>query len=88
MSIQPTICDGDALSMTSLHPPLSLFKKQKFKQLQLSDHQLATVLSAQMTKHIFRSRESIMVVQLNTPQKPSDPGPKASACCMFLILLF
>lgn len=49
------------------------------RQLHLSDHQLAAVLSAQMTKHIFRSRESVMAVQLYTPQKLSDPGPKPFA---------
>lgn len=49
------------------------------RQLHLSDHQLAAVLSAQMTKHVFRSRESVMAVQLHTPQKLNDPGPKPFA---------
>lgn len=40
-----------------------------------------------MTKHVFRLRGSVMVVKLNTPQNPSNPGSKASTCCMFLILL-
>lgn len=41
-----------------------------------------------MTKHIFRLRESVMVVQLNTRQSPRDPGPKPFACCAFNTLLF
>jgi len=70
-----------------LPPSLSLLKEQKPKQLQLANHQLATVFSAQMTKHIFRPRESVMGVQLNTLQNPSDPGPKPSARCVFNTLV-
>lgn len=62
----------------SLHPSL-IVQGTETRQLHLSDHQLATALSAQMTKHIFRSRESVMAAQLNTPQKLRDPGPKPSA---------
>lgn len=57
------------------------------RELHLSDHQLATALSAQMTKHIFRSRESVMAAQLNAPQKREDPGPKPSAVLYVLNIL-
>lgn len=77
-----------ALRTTSLTPATPfIVQETETRQPHLSDHQLATVLSTQMTKHIFRSRKSVTAVQLNTPQKLRDPGPKPSALlCVFNIL--